>query len=75
MIRFLRRKGVAKQGEKRPYLPDVSQPVPLPHPPPEGQAGTGMTVTELSELEARAICAREDIPVFWRQPDKDKRKA
>jgi hypothetical protein len=34
-----------------------------------------MTVTELSELETRAICAREDIPVFWRRAGKDKREA
>lgn len=27
----------------------------------------GVTVSELSELEARALCAREGIPFFWRE--------
>ena len=74
MIRILRRKGAARQGEKRPDLPDASQPVPVSAPALEEWDGTGITVTELSELEARALCAREDIPVFWRVPDKERRK-
>jgi hypothetical protein len=57
-----------------PELPDVSQPVPLSDPPTCGPAD-GMTVSELSELEARALCAREGIPVFWPRPDRDKRAA
>lgn len=74
MIRFLRRKGAAKQGEKRPDLPEVSQPAPLTPPLHENWDSTGVTVTELSEMEARALCAREDIPVFWRRPGGDQRK-
>lgn len=31
------------------------------------------TVSELSELEARDLCAREGIPVFWPRRDRDKR--
>ncbi|MBS0455218.1 MAG: hypothetical protein JSS14_28300 [Proteobacteria bacterium] len=27
----------------------------------------GVTVSELSELEARALCAREGIAFFWRE--------
>jgi hypothetical protein len=32
----------------------------------------GLSVTELSELEARTLCAREDIPVFWPRPGTEK---
>lgn len=71
MLRYLRRKGAAKRGQKRPDLPEVSQPAPLDVQSLEDY-GSAVTVTELSELEARALCAREDIPVFWRHPDKDK---
>lgn len=33
--------------------------------PAQRDLTVGITVSELSELEARALCAREDIPVFW----------
>ena len=55
-----------------PELPEVSQPAPLADPPVRGPA-SGMSVRELTELEARALCAREGIPVFWPKPDRDKR--
>ncbi len=45
-------------------LPDVSQPMPLAELAPRSPF-RGISVTELTELEARALCAREDIPVFW----------
>ena len=75
MLRFFRPQGAARSGEKRPDLPGVSQPVPLTHREDDAQDGSGVTVVELSELEARAMCAREDIPVFWRRPGEQKRKA
>jgi len=31
-----------------------------------------ITVSELSELEARALCTSEGIPVFWPKHDRDK---
>jgi len=58
-----------------PGLSKVSQPFPPSDapaparkhtPPPDPFAGA--EVTELSEQEARALCAREDIPVFWSRP-------
>ncbi|MDM0105028.1 hypothetical protein QTH97_08795 [Variovorax sp. J22R24] len=54
-----------------PDLPAVSQPAPLAEPPARSP-NTGVTVSELSELEARAICAREGIAVFWPRPKRDK---
>ncbi|WP_076998491.1 hypothetical protein [Variovorax sp. KK3] len=75
MLFFFRRRGAAKKGEKRRDLPDVSQPAPLTRPPIEDDsAESGVTVTELSEMEARVLCAREDIPVFWSRPDKEKKE-
>ncbi|OUM02003.1 hypothetical protein [Variovorax sp. JS1663] len=74
MLRFFRPKGAAGKGETRPDLPDVSQPVPLTH-HEDVEDGSGLTVVELSEMEARAMCAREDIPIFWRRPGEHKRKA
>ena len=72
MIPFLRRKGALRAGQSHTDLPKVSQPMPLPDPPSSDPAD-GMSVTELSELEARTLCAREDIAVFWPRPGKDKR--
>jgi hypothetical protein len=52
-----------------PELPDVSQPMPLPAPPRRRRAPEAdIVVVELTELEARALCAREDIAVFWPRP-------
>jgi len=42
--------------------------------PHEDLDSAGLTVTELSEMEARVLCAREDIPGFWRRPSGDQRK-
>lgn len=53
-----------------PELPAVSQPMPLVDP-----AVGKIEVTELSELQARAVCAREDIPIFWPRRDRHKRAA
>ncbi|VTU36032.1 hypothetical protein H4CHR_03811 [Variovorax sp. PBS-H4] len=77
MLRYFRKRRTARRGQRRSSLPDVSQPAPLSQPftLEDDSDGSGMTVTELSELEARALCAREDIPIFWRAPDQDKRKA
>jgi hypothetical protein len=72
MLPFLRRNKASHPERVDPELPDVSEPVPLSDPPTRGSAA-GMTVSELSELEARALCAREGIPVFWPRPDRDKR--
>jgi hypothetical protein len=76
MLPFLRRKPRAPE-RPDPELPAVSQPVPL-HDPAAAHVhdpAAGITVSELSELEARALCAREDIPVFWPRPGRDKRAA
>lgn len=74
MLPFLRRRPrqPVRADSEDPELPEVSQPVPLPARAALDPAA-GMTVSELSELEARALCAREDIPVFWPRPDHDKR--
>ena len=37
-------------------------------------AAEHLSVTELSELEARALCAREDMPVFWPRPDQERQR-
>lgn len=41
---------------------------------PLDDAADHLSVTELSELEARALCAREDIPVFWPRPDQEQHR-
>jgi len=70
--RILRRKAAPSLADAvDPDLPEVSQPVPLELP---ADLGKGMTVTELSELEARALCAREGVPVFWPSPGRRKDK-
>jgi len=38
------------------------------HPQTRADLDSGVTVSELSELEARTLCAREGIPFFWREP-------
>ena len=58
--------------------PQPSAPVQSGRPAPQAAAtfhsqlraemDDGVTVSELSELEARALCAREGIPFFWREP-------
>jgi hypothetical protein len=73
MLPFLRRNKARHPEQVDPELPDVSQPLPLSDPPTRDPAA-GMTVSELSELEARALCAREGIPVFWPRPDQDRDK-
>lgn len=35
------------------------------HPTSRAELEEGVTVSELSELEARALCAREGIAFFW----------
>lgn len=62
-------------------LQDDSQPIPLSNPPTqEGRLPYGLrepaddlTVSELSELEARALCMSEGIPVFWPRQDRKKK--
>jgi len=74
MLPFRRRKPrIPEQADSE--LPAVSQPAPLRDPPPRPDPAAGITVSELSELEARALCAREGIPVFWPRPNNDKRAA
>lgn len=41
------------------------QPAAMPHPQTRAELDDGVTVSELSELEARALCAREGIAFFW----------
>ena len=53
----------------------VAKPVPTTRPNPEAtvmrgfqthpELDDGISVSELSELEARALCAREGIQFFW----------
>jgi hypothetical protein len=69
MISFLHL-NTGKSERIDPELTDVGQPV---RRPPARDPADGITVSELSELEARALCAREDIPVFWPRPNNDKR--
>jgi hypothetical protein len=73
MIPFLRRrKTPADEAEPERTDPLVSQPGPLERAVPRNPT-EGFTVSELSELEARALCAREDIPVFWPRPNQTRR--
>ncbi|MBS0339565.1 MAG: hypothetical protein JSS56_03500 [Proteobacteria bacterium] len=51
----------------QPTRPSSQTPV-MPHPQTRAELEEGVTVSELSELEARAICAREGIAFFWREP-------
>ena len=37
----------------------------VPYPQARAELDDGVTVSELSELEARVLCAREGIPFFW----------
>lgn len=37
------------------------------HPHTRADLDDGITVSELSDLEARALCAREGIAFFWRE--------
>ncbi|MDM0046105.1 hypothetical protein QTH91_16565 [Variovorax dokdonensis] len=37
----------------------------ISHPMTRAELDDGVTVSELSELEARALCAREGITFFW----------
>jgi hypothetical protein len=71
MIAFLRRKGAPRVDQLATDLPEVSQPMPLDNDAPLIDAADHLSVTELSELEARALCAREDIAVFWPRPDQE----
>ena len=73
--RLLRRKSPPTRAED-PGLPEVSQPFPSADAPaparpriPLEDRSEGLSVTELSELEASALCAREGIPFFWRKAD------
>jgi hypothetical protein len=67
--RLLRRRSPSAED---PGLPEVSQPAPSDAPTPRRvpppEASAGLFVQELSEMEARALCAREGIPVFWPRP-------
>lgn len=74
MIAFLRRKGAARVDQSPTDLPEVSQPMPLEDNEPYTEVADHLSVTELSELEARALCAREDIPVFWPRPDQEQQR-
>jgi len=63
-----------------PASQDVSQPIPLSNPLTKErhlpyalrEPADDITVSELSELEARALCTSEGIPVFWPRHDRDK---
>lgn len=46
----------------------TSQPSAMTHLQSRAELEEGVTVSELSELEARALCAREGIAFFWREP-------
>lgn len=46
----------------------ASQATAVPHLQTRAELEDGVTVSELSELEARALCAREGIAFFWREP-------
>lgn len=74
MIAFLRRKSATRVDQHATDLPEVSQPMPLDDDHPLIDAADHLSVTELSELEARALCAREDIPVFWPRPDQENKR-
>jgi hypothetical protein len=74
MIAFLRRRSAARVDQSATDLPEVSQPMPLDDDEPHIDAVEQLSVTELSELEARALCAREDIPVFWPRPDQEQQR-
>jgi len=37
------------------------------HPQTRAELDDGVTVSELSELEAQTLCAREGIAFFWRE--------
>jgi len=73
MLPFLRRRKAPEDDADR-VEPLVSQPLPLERPVPRDPT-EGFTVSELSELEARALCAREDIPVFWPRPNQSNRRS
>ena len=65
MLRRLGRRGAPLLSE----VPEVSQPMPL-HDSGETLASAplqlqGVSVTEFSEMEARALCAREGLAVIW----------
>jgi hypothetical protein len=45
-----------------------SQSSAMPHLQTRAELEDGVMVSELSELEARALCAREGIACFWREP-------
>jgi len=75
MIAFLRRRSAARVDQPATDLPEVSQPMPLDNDDELfTDAADHLSVTELSELEARALCAREDIPVFWPRPDQERQR-
>ena len=44
--------------------PNLQASAPL-YPQTRAELDDGVTVSELSELEARALCAREGIAFFW----------
>jgi hypothetical protein len=66
MLRLLRRRYQLELADTE--SPADSRPM---RPPAEWlDQPDGLTVSELSELEARALCAREGIAVFWPRPDR-----
>lgn len=75
MLKRLIPRSVRPAGVMDPDLPEVSQPFPLDDAPTSARKhiqpadpAAGVDVIELSEMEARALCAREDIAVFWTRP-------
>lgn len=56
------REQAARQAE--PRQPGVQASV-QPYSQTRAELDDGVTVSELSELEARALCAREGIAFFW----------
>jgi len=50
-----------------PSRPHAQAPSAMLHPEVRDDLDDGVAVSELSDLEARALCAREGIPFFWRE--------
>lgn len=59
----------SREQAPRPVQPNRlhSQAAPMSHSEVRAELDDGVAVSELSELEASALCAREGIPFFWRE--------
>jgi hypothetical protein len=56
-----REQAVRPVQSSRPHLQGTA----VPHVQTRAELDDGVTVSELSELEAQALCAREGIALFW----------